>query len=393
MSTTLRVADRVDELGNTWEQFKATNERRLTELEKKGSFDPLYTEALNKMGNALDIQKKQLDHIQLTTTRPDLGLHEDFNSLQYAKEHKSAFLNYIRKGVESELAYIEKKALSIAVDADGGFLVPQEITKRLLKISQEISPMRQLASVEEISTDSLDLIEDFNLATASWTASESAAVVETATPQVGRKTILVNELYAQPKATQRLIDDNQFDAETWLIEKLTEIFSKTENAAFISGDGVGKPKGFLTYADIGTINSGVSAAVTADSIVRLVYALKEDYTANATFLMNRQTVQQVRLLKDTTNNYIWNPAFVSGKDDTLFGIPVKQAVDMPVPAASANAIALADFKKAYQIVDRFGVRILRDPYTEKPFVKFYATKRVGGDVVRKDAIKLLRLAV
>lgn len=383
------VTTRMEQLANTWEHFKDHNDRRLCEIEKKGSADPLTIDAMNKMHFTMD----RLKSLELAVTRPDLGSHEDLASFESSRQHKSAFLNYIRKGVESDLLNIEKKALSISVDADGGFLVPQEISKKVIKLAQEISPMRQLASVEEISTDSLDVIEDFNLATASWSATESAAVAETATPQIGRKTILVNELYAQPKATQRLIDDNQFNAESWLIEKLAEIFAKTENATFINGDGVGKPKGFLTYTDIGTINSGVSAAVTADSIVRLVYSLKEDYIANATFLMNRQTVQQVRLLKDTTNNYIWNPAFVSGKDDTLFGIPVKQAVDMPIPAANTNAIALADFKKAYQIVDRFGVRILRDPYTEKPFVKFYATKRIGGDVVCKDAIKFLKLAV
>lgn len=383
------VTTRMEQLANTWEHFKDHNDRRLSEIEKKGSADPLTIEAMNKMNFTMD----RLKSLELAVTRPDLGSHEDLASFESSRQHKSAFLNYIRKGVESDLLNIEKKALSIAVDADGGFLVPQEISKKVIKLAQEISPMRQLASVEEISTDSLDIIEDFNLATASWSATESAAVVETATPQIGRKTILVNELYAQPKATQRLIDDNQFNAESWLIEKLAEIFAKTENSTFINGDGIGKPKGFLTYTDIGTINSGVSAAVTADSVVRLVYSLKEDYMANATFLMNRQTVQQVRLLKDTTNNYIWNPSFVSGKDDTLFGIPVKQAVDMPVPAASVNAIVLADFKKAYQIVDRFGIRILRDPYTEKPFVKFYATKRVGGDVVCKDAIKFLKLAV
>ncbi len=383
------VTTRMEQLANTWEHFKDHNDRRLSEIEKKGSADPLTIEAMNKMNFTMD----RLKSLELAVTRPDLGSHEDLASFESSRQHKSAFLNYIRKGVESDLLNIEKKALSIAVDADGGFLVPQEISKKVIKLAQEISPMRQLASVEEISTDSLDIIEDFNLATASWSATESAAVVETATPQIGRKTILVNELYAQPKATQRLIDDNQFNAESWLIEKLAEIFAKTENSTFVNGDGVGKPKGFLTYTDIGTINSGVSAAVTADSVVRLVYSLKEDYMANATFLMNRQTVQQVRLLKDTTNNYIWNPSFVSGKDDTLFGIPVKQAVDMPIPAANANAIALADFKKAYQIVDRFGIRILRDPYTEKPFVKFYATKRVGGDVVCKDAIKFLKLAV
>jgi HK97 family phage major capsid protein len=207
----------------------------------------------------------------------------------------------------------------------------------------------------------------------------------------------VHELYAQPKATQKLIDDAAIDIEAWLADKVSTIFAKKENTAFISGDGVGKPRGILTYSDgtswgtIEQVASGSSGAVTADKLLELYYSLKEDYAVNATFLMNRSTVEAVRQLKDNTNQYLWSPGLHLGAPDTLLGVPVYQAADMPVPAADSLSIACGDFKSAYQIVDRTGVRVLRDPFTDKPFVKFYSTKRVGGDVINFEAIKLMKL--
>ena len=259
--------------------------------------------------------------------------------------------------------------------------------------------MRQVASVEEVSSDALEIIEDKDAADAGWT-TETGTRSDTTTPQISKKTIPVHELYAQPKATQKLMDDSSIDIESWLAGKLSDIFSRKENTAFISGDGVGKPRGILTYAagtnwgEIEQINSGVSGSITADAIVLLTYALKEDYANRASFLMNRAAVQDVRLLKEaTTNQYLWQPGLAAGAPDTLLGAPVIQAADMPTPAADSLSIAFGDFGSGYQIVDRTGVRILRDPFTDKPFVKFYTTKRVGGDVTNFEAIKLMKLAV
>jgi HK97 family phage major capsid protein len=256
--------------------------------------------------------------------------------------------------------------------------------------------MHKLANIQTISTDSLEIFEDRAEVAAGWT-TESGAVSDTTTPTFGKKSIPVHELYAQPKATQKLIDDAAIDIEEWLADKVAAIFSKKENTAFVSGDGVGKPRGILTYTSgtswgqIEQVASGVSAGVTADKIVELYYTLKEDYAVNASFLMNRSIVETVRQLKDTTNQYLWNPGLAFGAPDTLMGVPVHQAADMPVAAADSLSIACGDFKSAYQIVDRHGVRVLRDPFTDKPFVKFYSTKRVGGDVVNFEAIKLMKL--
>jgi HK97 family phage major capsid protein len=174
--------------------------------------------------------------------------------------------------------------------------------------------------------------------------------------------------------------------------------ARLEAAAFIGGNGTSQPKGILTYAagtsfgQIQQVNSGTSAVVTADSLVQLYFSLKDDYARNATFLMHRTTVQAVRLLKEaTTNQYLWQPGLTAGTPNTLLGVPVVLAADMPVPAASSLSVAVGDFKRGYLIVDRIGIRTLRDPFTAKPFVKFYTTKRVGGEVINTDAIKILKL--
>jgi len=395
-----RLTKQVEALGGAWEQFKSVNDRRLHEIERKGSADPLTLEHLGKINHALDGYKERLSGVETALARPSFGGAVGGFGSPIQNEHKEAFCAYLRKGVDDDLVHLEKKALSAGTDADGGFLVTPKMSNVITKTVFETSPMRQLAAVQTVSTDSLELIEDTVEAGAAWSASETAAVVDSTTPTIGKKTIVAHELVAQPKATQKLIDDASVDIEEWLAEKLTEVFVRKENTAFVSGDGIGKPNGILSYAagvswgQVEQVASGDSGNVTADSIIDLYYSLKEEYATHATFLMNRSTAQQVRLLKEaTTGQYLWNPGLVAGAPDTLLGVPVMQAADMPTPAADSLSIALADFARAYQIVDRTDIRILRDPYTEKPFVKFYTTKRVGGDVVNFEAIKLLKLGL
>jgi HK97 family phage major capsid protein len=391
------VKARVDQLGSAWEQFKNVNDRRLKEIENKGSSDPLTEQHLSRINGKLDEYKERVSKMEAAFNRPAYG---NIEGAKFADEmslaHKNAFCNYLRKGVEGDLCNLETKALSASSDPDGGYLVSPQISDMIIKTVFETSPMRKIANVEVISSDSLEILEDKTEAVAGWT-TESGAISDTDTPTLAKKSIPVHELYAQPKATQKLIDDSAIDIEAWLAEKISSIFSKKENTAFVSGDGVGKPRGILTYTagtdwgEIEQVASGSSAAVTADKIIELYYSLKEDYAINASFLMNRATIEDVRQLKDTTNQYLWNPGLAVGAPDTLMGVPVNQAADMPVPAADSLSVAVGDFKAAYQIVDRTGVRVLRDPFTDKPFVKFYSTKRVGGDVVNFEAIKLMKL--
>lgn len=393
------ITERVHSLGNAWEEFKRVNDERLTQIERKGNADPLYLEHLQKIGSALDHHKSRMDGIETAALRPAKGLEVKADGSPVANsQYRKAFCNYLRKGMDAGLEAMELKALSVGTDADGGYLVTHAMSDAIVKTVNEASPMRRLASIQTISTDALELIQDYDAAAAGWT-TETGAVSDSTTPQIAKKSIPTFEIYAQPKATQKLIDDSAVDIESWISEKVSDTFLKMENAAFISGNGTTQPKGILSYAagtdfgQIEQINSGTSAVVTADGLIKIYYALKEEYAQKATFLMNRSVLQAVRLLKEaTTNQYLWQPGLAAGAPDTLLGVPVAQATDMPVAAAGSLSVAVGDFARGYQIVDRIGIRILRDPYTEKPFVKFYTTKRVGGDVVNSEAIKLLKLA-
>lgn len=396
------ITDRVHALGNAWEHFKQLNDLRLKEIEKKGAADPLYMDQLSKVNHALDHYKQRIDVLETAQARPGKELTgfgtKALGSAAVPSEYSKAFCNYLRKGMDAGLEELCTKALSVGSDPDGGYLVTPTMSHRIVKLVEEASPFRALAAIENISSDSLEILEDRDDAAAGWT-SETGSVSDSGNPQIGKRTIHVHELYAQPKATQKLVDDSAIDIESWLAEKVAGIFARKESTAFVSGNGVGQPRGILTY-DAGTdwgqiqqINSGTSGAVTGDGLVKLYYAMKEAYATRATFLMNRSVMQAVRLLKEsTTDQYIWQPGLAAGAPDTLLGIPAAQSADMPAAQADSLSVALADFSQAYQIVDRIGIRTLRDPFTDKPFVKFYTTKRVGGDVVNFEAIKLLKLA-
>ncbi len=394
--TISEITERVSHLGHAWEEFKHVNDARLRDIERKGSADGLYTEHLNHISAALDNYKSRLDSIETAYARPEFGGESKASGAP--SEYSKAFRNYLRKGMDAGLEQLSTKALSVGSDADGGYLVTPTMSQTIVKSVYETSPLRQIAAVETISSDSLELIDDHDQASAGWT-SETGAISETTTPVIAKRNIPTHELYAQPKATQKLVDDAAIDIEAWLAGKISDIFVQKENTAFISGSGVGQPRGILTYTagtswnQIEQVNSGSSGAVTADGLINLFYKLKDGYSKNATFVMNRTVVNAVRLLKEaTTNQYLWQPGLAAGAPDTLLGVPVMMAADMPTAAANSLSVAVGDFKAGYQIVDRRGIRILRDPFTEKPFVKFYATKRVGGDVINFDAIKILKLA-
>lgn len=385
-------------LGNAWEQFKQVNENRLNEIERKGAADPLHDGHLKKINDALDHYKSRLDRIETVQARPGREMSTLGYSGQDQAEYKAAFNTYLRKGMDSGLEQIQSKALSVGTDANGGYLVPNQLADLIVQIVNESSPLRALATVETISSDSLDLIEDPTDVGAAWGDETTVRSAETSAPTLGRNTIDTFEMYAQPQATQKLIDDGSIDIEQWIARKVADKMARLEATAFINGDGTTQPKGLLSYAagtswgTIEQVNTGALATVTADSLIQLYYALKDDYARNASFLMHRTTVQAVRLLKEaTTNQYLWQPGLAAGRPDTLLGVPVALAADMPVPAASALSVVVADFKRAYLIVDRIGIRTLRDPFTAKPFVKFYTTKRVGGKVINTDAIKILKL--
>ncbi|MFN6926016.1 MAG: phage major capsid protein [Tabrizicola sp.] len=322
--------------------------------------------------------------------------------------HQKAFNAYLRTGDDDGLRglTLEGKAMSTAVAADGGYLVDPQTSERIQSMLLSTSSLRSIANVVQVEATSFDVIVDRSEVGSGW-ATETAATTETSTPVIERISIKLHELAAMPKASQRLLDDSAFDVEGWLAEKIATRFIRAEAAAFINGDGVDKPKGILlpskvanaswTWGNLGYVPTGAAAdfATTnpADCIVNLVYALGADYRANGTFVMNSKTVGAVRKMKDADGRFLWSDGLAAGEPSRLMGYPVVVSEDMPDVAANAYPIAFGDFRAAYTIAERPDLRILRDPFSAKPNVLFYANKRVGGDITDYAAIKLLKVAV
>lgn len=375
------IKQAVDELGHAWEEFKKTNDNRLHRDEDK-----------------LARIEDEIERLETALNRSASVPGEEHEADGPAREHREAFAAYLRKGQDARLSAFESKALSVGSDPDGGYLVPAATAEKIVKRIFETSPIRTVASVMEIGSDRVEFLVDKDEAeTGGWVA-ETGVRAETATPQLAKHTIAVHEQYAEPRASQKLLDDSAIDAEAWLMEKVADKFARTENAAFVAGDGAGKPRGFLTYPagtgweEIEQLNSGAAAGLTADGLIDLQNALKPAYQANAAWLMKRASVREIRKLKDLDGQYLWQPGLGQGEPALLLGHPIVMADDMPGVAANALALAYGDFRSGYQIVDRIGIRVLRDPFTAKPQVKFYTTKRVGGDVVNFEAIKLQKIA-
>ena len=322
--------------------------------------------------------------------------------------HQKAFNAYLRSGDDDGLRglVLEGKAMSSAVAADGGYLVDPQTADRIQSMLLSTSSLRSVANVVQVEATSFDVIVDRSEVGSGW-ATETAATTETATPVIERISVKLHELAAMPKASQRLLDDSAFDVEGWLAEKIATRFTRAEAAAFINGDGVDKPKGILlpakvanaswTWGAIGYVPTGAAAdfATTnaADCIVNLVYALGADYRANATFVMNSKTVGAVRKMKDADGRFLWSDGLAAGEPSRLMGYPVLVCEDMPDVGANSYPLAFGDFRAAYTIAERPDLRILRDPFSAKPNVLFYANKRVGGDITDYAAVKLLKVAV
>lgn len=396
--STKQLNDKVYELNSTWSDFTKTNDIA-TNLEIKGQFvDPLLIEQLQKMNHAMDKQQSELNSIRAAMSRPNLDQNTGMPSSGSDMEYKKAFCSYLRRGGESQMAQLETKGLSGDAGNEFGYSVTTRMSEHIATSLAVISPLRKMSSVIEISTDVLELIEDRHGISAAWSQQGIDNLDRDNAISPTKRGIRVHELYAQPKVTQRLLDDPRVDMEEWLSSRLTEVFARTENDAFINGDGIGKPMGILSYKEgttwgqVEQIKTADATGITTSSLLQLFFSLKEHYAVNAKFLMNRSAVAMVRSLKNENGRYMWQPTIDSKTPNMLLGLEVVESPDMPIAKEGNIAIALADFSKAYQIIDRAGIRLLRDPYTGKPYVKYYAVKLVGGDVVNFDAIKLLKIS-
>jgi HK97 family phage major capsid protein len=391
----------IDDLLRAFEAFKDTNDRRLDEIERRQSTDILTTEKLARIDRALDDNKRIVDELALKSARPALGIAAPRSAV--GLQHKAAFEAYVRQGNAHGLRDLEGKALSVGSDPDGGYLVPDELERTVNSAVRNISPIRAIAGVRQVSGSVYKKPFAITGAETGWVA-ETAARPETDAPTLAELSFPTMELYAMPAATSALLDDAAVNIDEWIAEEVRSAFAEQEGTAFVTGNGTARPKGFLDYTkvaqaswswgNIGFILTGTDGAFAAtdpgDKLIDLVYTVKASYRANGTFVFNRSTQSAIRKMKDGDGNYLWQPAAKAGDPSTLMGFPVAESEDMPSMAADSYSVAFGDFRRGYLIVDRVGIRILRDPYSSKPYVLFYTTKRVGGGVQDFDAIKLLK---
>jgi HK97 family phage major capsid protein len=444
----MELKEAIDGLKRDWEGYKETNQERI-DAAVKGAVDPLIEEKLKtanddfstKFDEIMEAQKgikaeaeaqtKRADELEAALKRAsdndngvDFGEAHKFMALAQHKSvdqlledqvdmgkfndyEKSFVRSYLRRSEKHAMNDAETKALSIAGDPQGGYLVPPTMATNIITKIFETSPVRSIASTVTIGTDRWEVPLDRDEATTGW-VGETAARSETDTPELGKFEIPVHEQYANPRITQNMLDDAQLDIAGWLNGKVADKLARTENTAFVNGNGVTQPRGFMDYAStavttadasrafgvlqyiITGASGGFNATDPGNALIDLVYALKAGYRQGASWAMSRSTVGAVRKIQDGDGNYLWQPNFTDLQQSNLLGATITELEDMAAIGADSFSIAFGNFSAGYQIVDRQGIRLLVDPYSAKPYVQYYTTKRVGGDVVDSEAIKLLK---
>ena len=398
------IKNAIDEIGHTFEEFKKANDERLDSIEKGQNVDTLVDsklEAIEEKLNSLeDINqeitqakqaqdgiKEQVDNLETFMKRPNSG----FEAKQ-VDEGLAAFEAFCRKGLEG-LDDVEKKALTVSNDSTGGYLAPPEYVRELLKTVTEISPVRSIARVRSTGQRSIQVPKRTSQFSAQWVA-EAGTRSETTGYEVGLEELPAHELYALVDISEQNLEDTVFDLESEMQSEFAEQFAKAEGNAFVVGDAVGKPHGFMDHSGVGHVNSGNASAVTADGLISLVHNIKSDYTRNGTFVFNRATLASIRKLKDTAGQYVFQTGMMLGGNmvNTILGHPYVEATDMPSEGSNTFPVAFGDFRRAYMIVDRVNLAVLRDPFTQATTgnVRYIARKRVGGQVIQKEAINKLK---
>lgn len=398
MSVDVKDVEQVaQELQAKFDAFKEKNDKRLEAVEQEKGKLAGEVETLNGKLSELDELKSALEEELKQVKRPAGGPQS-----KAASEHKTAFIGFMRKGKDDGLRELERKALQVGVDEDGGYAVPEELDRTILNLLKDEVVMRQEATTITVGGANYKKLVNLGGTASGW-VGETDARPETDASKLGQIEPFMGEIYGNPQATQTMLDDAFFNVEDWINSELAIEFAEQEEIAFTSGNGTKKPKGFLAYAStldpdktrafgaLQHILSGAAAGVTADAIIKLVYTLRKVHRNGAKFMMNNNSLFAIRILKDSEGNYLWRPGLELGQPSSLAGYGVAENEQMPDIASDAKAIAFGNFKRGYTIVDRIGTRILRDPYTKKPFVGFYTTKRTGGMLVDSQAIKLLQI--
>jgi HK97 family phage major capsid protein len=427
------MPEAIAEVMSAFEEFKAANDNRLKEIEKKGVADVVLSEKVERINGALDRferdnqkataallenkkaldeEKKHVDELEEKLNRLSLGAA---NSEVRKHELKSKVNLWARavvgasgRGLASLPADQQKaisdveaeyKALSVGNDTTGGYLAPVDYVREIIKTVTEISPARALARVRQTASKSIQLPKRTGQFAAQWVA-EQGQKSETDGLRYGMWEIPTHELFALIDISNQNLEDSAFNLESEISFEATEQFAVAEGAAFVSGNGVGKPEGFLAAAGVGGANSGSATTIAdvdgqADGLLKLKYGLKTAYTRNASWALNRTTLGSVRRLKDAQKNYIWMPGIANGRPNTIDGDPYVEVPDMPNEGAGATPVAYGDFARAYTLVDRIAMEMLRDPYTQATSgnVRCICRRRLGGQVVLAEAIRKLTCAV
>lgn len=432
------IAQTLEDQGKAFEAFKKANDALVAaKAEGKAVGDlTAQVETLSKELDKLSEMKAAIEEIQKKANRPqsdaevksaadfaqevkgfNITLRAEYQAKGKAfpgemspeayTQYKSGFFK-IAAGVSvDDLSADERKAMSAGSDPDGGYLLPNATQGSVLGNIYEQSVMRQIATVQSISTNDIEGLLDNDEASAGWVA-ELGSRSDTSTPTVGKWKIEAHEMYAMPKASQKILDDAATDVEAWLAGKVADKFARVEGSAFWEGTGVGQPRGLASYPTAATADSsrawgtfehvvtganGTFHTTQFDPVVSLVGALKDQYLTNAQFVMRRSVRTAARLLKEsTTNRYLWEPGMQVGSPERLMGYPCRVDEYMPALTTGSLSLAFGDFRQAYLIVDRMGMRTLRDPYTAKPYVVFYTTKRTGGGAQNTEAVKFLKFS-
>lgn len=394
----------LDEQNKAFESFKKSNDDLLKAKAEGKAFSEL--EATVARANAeISRLSKELDDVAKKTNRPGAAGDE---KARVDAEHKSAWLNWVRKGQDAGLAEIEAKAISVGTPSDGGYAVPIEQDREILRLLREESPMRQVCRVVTIGTEDYTKLVQQGKAGSGW-VGEKESRVETGTPTWSPIKPIFGEIYANPAVTQKALDDLFFNVESELATDIAIEFAEQEGVAFLTGDGTNKPKGLLAYPQADTDDktrafgalqilksgaaAGFAATSPADTLIDMIYSLKKGHRSGAQWMTNGKTLSVLRKWKDADGNYLWQPAITAGQPSQVLGYGIVENEDMPDVGANATPVLFGNYARAYWIFDRIGIRSLRDPFTNKPYVHFYTTKRVGGMLVDSEAVKILKCAV
>lgn len=401
------VKQLLEDIQRSFNEFKSERDKEIADL-KKGMGDVVQTEKVDRINTEISKLQKAIDETNTMIAALKLGNGGSGPVSAEVKAHANAFDKFFRKGVDNDLRDLEvKAALRTASDEDGGYLMPEEMAGTIDRVLGTVSAMRDLATVLPIGAGTYKKLINMGGAGSGWVGEEEARP-ETPTPKLVELVFTIMEIYANPAATQTALDDSRMDLAQWLANEVSITFAEQEGAAFITGDGIKRPKGILAYDTVPNANygwgklgytpTGVAAALTdgsnngTDKLIDLYYSLKQGYRNGAQWLMSDLVMNAVRKFKDTEGNYIWAAPTEAGEVATVLGKPVSTDDNMQAVGANAFPVAFGNFKRGYLILDRFGIRVLRDPYTNKPNVHFYTTKRVGGGVQDFAAIKLLKVA-